>query len=163
MDLSSSLSALAAWTFPARWAPGWERKIRTSTSRIQSPASYLWTSPEWYRRQESNPSLRQVASDPLPPDAPARVRWYGSPTILVDRKDVAGALPAEGGACCRLCEHDDTGLCGGPSLGLIVAALEASADTDGSLLADSGGGGWKKFSTYATWWRISSFGPAIRS
>lgn len=36
------------------------------------------------------------------PESPGHVRGYGSPTILVDGKDVAGAQPGERSDSCRL-------------------------------------------------------------
>jgi len=45
------------------------------------------------------------------PQAPARVRGFGSPTILVDGQDVMPLSdPADGQGCCRLYRGDDKGL-----------------------------------------------------
>lgn len=49
----------------------------------------LGMEPDWHEHRISDPA------------APSRVRGYGSPTILVDGRDVAGS-PPEGEACCRL-------------------------------------------------------------
>jgi len=51
--------------------------------------------------------------------APADLRSWGSPTILVDGVDVAGSEPS--GSCCRL--YPQSGLRGVPSPALIEAAL----------------------------------------
>jgi len=60
------------------------------------------------------------------PDLPAHARGFGSPTILVNGRDVTGAAPADSAAACRL-YTDNTGRRGGiPSLGSIVAALTAA-------------------------------------
>jgi hypothetical protein len=59
-------------------------------------------------------------------DAPAHVRGYGSPTILIDGRDVAGLTPAEGRSCCRVYQHEGGGLRGVPAVADIVAALDAS-------------------------------------
>jgi hypothetical protein len=60
------------------------------------------------------------------PDLPAHARGFGSPTILVDGRDVTGAAPADSAAACRL-YTDDTGRRRGiPSIGSIVGALTAT-------------------------------------
>jgi mercuric ion transport protein len=55
--------------------------------------------------------------------SPLRVRGYGSPTILVDDTDVAGASPAAE-ASCRLYANAD-GHVGAPSVGQIAAAIRS--------------------------------------
>lgn len=50
-------------------------------------------------------------------DVPGQVRGYGSPTVLVDNKDVTGASPVGGMALA--CRSD-----GAPTVAAIVAALE---------------------------------------
>ena len=60
------------------------------------------------------------------PAAPDYVRGYGSPTILVNGKDVAGAEASEGISCCRLYAGSASDLQGVPSVQLIVAALRAA-------------------------------------
>jgi hypothetical protein len=59
-------------------------------------------------------------------DAPAHVRAYGSPTILVDGRDVADATAADA-ACCRIYTNDQGGKQGVPPIALIVAALAGNA------------------------------------
>ncbi len=56
------------------------------------------------------------------PEAAAHVRGYGSPTILVDGKDVSGVPQAEASACCRIytLQGEQRGV---PPLDKIVAAL----------------------------------------
>lgn len=58
--------------------------------------------------------------------SPARAHCYGSPTILVDGRDVAGAEPAEGADTCRLYDHGADGLRGMPPVPAIAAALRGS-------------------------------------
>ena len=58
-------------------------------------------------------------------DAPARVRGFGSPTVLVDGKDVAGAEPVLGVDSCRVYTHAG-GARGAPPALLIAAALVRS-------------------------------------
>jgi hypothetical protein len=60
------------------------------------------------------------------PDLPAHARGFGSPTILVNGRDVTGAAPADSAEACRL-YTDDTGQRSGiPSIGSIVGALTAT-------------------------------------
>ena len=60
-------------------------------------------------------------------DAPAHVRGYGSPTILVDGRDVAGGAPSSGCASCRV--YVGSEVRGVPPLEVIVTALRRqSAD-----------------------------------
>jgi mercuric ion transport protein len=61
-------------------------------------------------------------------DAPPHVRGYGSPTVLVDGRDVAGAVPVEGMRSCRVYDGAADGPRGAPSVELIVAALLRSQD-----------------------------------
>jgi mercuric ion transport protein len=57
-------------------------------------------------------------------DTPAEWRTFGSPTILVDGRDVAGAAPAAGSTC-RLYEVDGR-LTGAPSVDRIAAGLRGA-------------------------------------
>jgi len=66
------------------------------------------------------PSWREV--DVTSESAPAHVRGFGSPSILVDGKDVTGAAPA-GGSSCRIYAGSDVR--GVPPLDAIVTALRA--------------------------------------
>ncbi len=56
-------------------------------------------------------------------DAPPHARGYGSPTVLVDGRDVAGAVPVEGMRSCRVYDGAADQPRGVPSVELIVAAL----------------------------------------
>lgn len=59
------------------------------------------------------------------PEAPPYVKSYGSPTVLVNGRDVAGTDPAEGVAwCCRLYESADPAQRGVTPVALIAGALE---------------------------------------
>ena len=58
------------------------------------------------------------------PKAPERVRGHGSPTVLVDGRDVAGVAPDEE-RCCRVYSVRGE-LTGAPSVDQIVAALAAA-------------------------------------
>ena len=60
------------------------------------------------------------------PEVPQRAQGFGSPTILVDGKDVAGATP-EAEQCCRAYETEG----GVPRVEVIAAAIK-DAVTKGS-------------------------------
>jgi hypothetical protein len=62
------------------------------------------------------------------PERPSRVRGYGSPTILVDGVDVAGASPGSE-ACCRVYATPQ-GRAGAPSVGQIAAAIRSRSAAD---------------------------------
>lgn len=60
------------------------------------------------------------------PASPPHARHYGSPTILVDGRDVAGAEPGPGADACRVYEHEPGGLNGVPPVERIAAALRST-------------------------------------
>tara|TARA_R110000822_G_scaffold126082_11_gene261272 strand:+ start:30361 stop:31095 length:735 start_codon:yes stop_codon:yes gene_type:complete len=61
------------------------------------------------------------------PDAPARVKGFGSPTILLNGRDV---LPmASNAPCCRVYRDSDGRIAGVPALETITRALRASGTT----------------------------------
>lgn len=64
--------------------------------------------------------------DPGDPDLPVHARGYGSPTILVDGRDVAGYIAPGGQASCRL-YRGPAGDHGAPSVATILAALRREA------------------------------------
>lgn len=57
------------------------------------------------------------------PESPAYVRGYGSPTILVNGRDVAGLAPGSGASSCRLYPTSSGGLDRTPSVDQIRDAL----------------------------------------
>jgi hypothetical protein len=63
----------------------------------------------------------RLEHDASTPDAPARIRDLGSPTILVNGQDVSGAAPATGPSCRFYPGHR-----GAPPLERIIAVLEAN-------------------------------------
>jgi len=73
-------------------------------------------------------------------DAPRHTRGYGSPTVLVDGKDVAGAEPVTGMSCCRLYSDSTSGHVGAPTIEMIESALESDP---GSVKQGGASGGWK--------------------
>ncbi len=82
-------------------------------------------------------------------DTPPRVRSYGSPTILVDGRDVVNAESRAGPDCCRVYQGDDGRLRGVPPLADIVTALRAATTPAG------GNPPGKR------WWKSASLLPAI--
>jgi hypothetical protein len=59
------------------------------------------------------------------PDSPAYVRGYGSPTILVDGRDVAGVASGDGESSCRLYRNESGRFQGVPPVEQIAEALRA--------------------------------------
>ncbi len=77
------------------------------------------------------PRWREYQTDD--PDLPEHAHGFGSPTILVNGRDVTGAAPTDSAEACRL-YTDDTGRRGGiPSLGSVVAALTAAQGARGPI------------------------------
>jgi len=64
-------------------------------------------------------------------DTPERVRRYGSPTVLVDGKDVVGEELQASGGCCRL-YPSGSGFESVPPLDRIVRALRQAAEFGGT-------------------------------
>ena len=63
------------------------------------------------------------------PDTPSHLREYGSPTILVNDEDVAGAHSTGGANCCRLYRSGSSGFSGVPPVEQIVLALKSVSNT----------------------------------
>lgn len=59
------------------------------------------------------------------PDAPAYVRNSGSPTILVNGKDISGATEEIIASNCRIYIDDDNSISGVPPLGKVINALQS--------------------------------------
>lgn len=57
------------------------------------------------------------------PDSPEYVRGYGSPTILVNGKDIVGVAPDAGTRACRVYSDEHGGLSRTPPLEAVCAAL----------------------------------------
>ena len=74
------------------------------------------------------------------PSSPDRARHYGSPTILIDGKDVFGVSPLEGADCCRVYHSPNDGFEGVPPVEAITTALRNSATT--SNHTDGAVGSW---------------------
>lgn len=66
------------------------------------------------------------------PATPAHARRYGSPTILVDGRDVAGEIPRDAANRCRVYLSDQTGLQRVPTVEAIATALANGAANSGT-------------------------------
>jgi hypothetical protein len=75
------------------------------------------------------------------PESPPHARRYGSPTILVDGRDVAGVEPQDGSDCCRVYDDGSGGFKGVPSVERISAALRSSS----AARRVRNGRGWWRF------------------
>ena len=69
------------------------------------------------------------------PDVPAYVRGFGSPTVLVNGRDIAGVEPGIESSRCRLYGSVEIGRSGVPSVALIQSALLQEAPLDQSHTA----------------------------
>lgn len=56
--------------------------------------------------------------------APDHIHGYGSPTILVNKKDVSGQMKQGDDYCCRIYSHDEAASKGVPAVSDISNALE---------------------------------------
>lgn len=82
------------------------RQLRISLGEAGHPVE--WT--EWDRSHAASPQYAQQ---------------YGSPTILVDGRDVAGQSPTENNNCCRLYRDESGVVHGVPSVEAITSALNS--------------------------------------
>lgn len=73
------------------------------------------------------------------PDSPVHARGYGSPTILVDGRDVADAAPGDGGSSCRLYRNGSGAFGGAPSAQQVAEILRGGhAQPSGPTRSSSG-------------------------
>lgn len=61
-------------------------------------------------------------------DSPDYAGHFGSPTILVDGKDVAGELPTTEANCCRMYKDEEGNMSGVPSVEMIARSLIQNAN-----------------------------------
>ncbi len=78
-----------------------------------------------FQEAEMRPQWTEWATND--PDAPAYVRAYGSPTILVDGQDIADVPTEEAENCCRI-YSSEIKMQGVPPLDMIVDALKNRMD-----------------------------------
>lgn len=67
------------------------------------------------------------------PESPRYARQHGSPTVLVNGRDVTGSDPTESGDSCRVYGHDAGGLRGVPPVASIVTALRKEHRSSGEV------------------------------
>jgi hypothetical protein len=78
---------------------------------LRSALAAAQLAPLWVEYQTDDPGL------------PEHARAFGSPTILVDGKDVAGASAGGSPECCRPYVDESGRRAGAPSIASIVTAL----------------------------------------
>lgn len=100
--------------------------VEAARSQLRLALAQAGQAPQWGEWERSDPA------------APPYVRRYGSPTILVDGRDVAGGAPTDAN-CCRLYHGENGRLQGVPSAETIAAALRQAAPTDVAAPHASGG------------------------
>jgi len=78
-------------------------------------------------------------------DSPEHARQYGSPTILINGRDVVGDEPRESSTCCRLYRDAMGAMQGVPSVGVLAAALKSEGKNIplSSPPKSGGSSGWK--------------------
>ena len=86
----------------------------------------------------SSREVRWTEWDSSAADSPPHVKGYGSPTVLVDGKDVAENSASGAGASCRLYRRGGVRFDGAPSVEEIVAAF--ASQRGASIAAQDG---WK--------------------
>jgi mercuric ion transport protein len=89
--------------------------VDAAREQLRRAFERVGASPEWQEWDQEND------------DAPPYARAYGSPTVLVNGRDVAGVEPSADAACCRVYKRKDGSLKGVPSVDEIVAALSKSS------------------------------------
>lgn len=75
------------------------------------------------------------------PESTPYTKGYGSPTILVQGRDVAGEASGNGGSSCRLYRNGSDGFEGAPSVEQIADALRTRESR--SQISKDGASGWK--------------------
>lgn len=88
--------------------------IETARAQLLKAFAASGITPKWREWEVSSP------------DAPQHIHGYGSPTILVNSRDVSGGESSGNDYCCRIYGHDEDTDKGIPSLQDIVSALKAS-------------------------------------
>ncbi|MBI3836629.1 MAG: hypothetical protein HY288_01675 [Planctomycetia bacterium] len=88
-------------------------QLRRALQEVGQPADWQ----EWNRGASASPEY---------------ARRYGSPTILVDGKDVTGTLPQEAANCCRIYPSGQDGFRGVPTVEVIASALRNGAANSGT-------------------------------
>ncbi len=72
------------------------------------------------------------------PDAPAHVRGFGSPAVLVNAHEVTGLESSDALSCCRLYRGSDHRYRGAPQTDLILSALKRESGDRGRSASQTG-------------------------
>jgi len=96
--------------------------IEPTREQLVAAFDQLKLAPTWQEWEVSNAT------------APAYVHGYGSPTILINGKDLLGAAPNSDDMSCRIYPNSPSPNRGVPAAATIVAAMQA-ADANGKLSA----------------------------
>jgi len=83
--------------------------------------------------------------------SPGYVRGYGSPTILINGKDVAGVAPSDGTSCCRLYPGASQEMQGVPPVELIASALRTTGSAVAPCERSARIRGWRSLPTFFPW------------
>ena len=87
--------------------------VDVAREQLQKALQVLELPAEWTERDRNSK------------DSPSYAKQYGSPTILVNQKDVAGAAPQEAN-CCRVYSEDGNPFAKAPSVEMIVKSIETA-------------------------------------
>lgn len=90
--------------------------IEAAREQLLKAFQEIKITPHWQEWETSNP------------EAPEHVLGYGSPTILINGKDVCGEKPAENNNCCRVYTDPGGRYKGVPELSDIVEALKLNSN-----------------------------------
>lgn len=71
------------------------------------------------------------------PEAPTHVHGYGSPTVLVNGKDVSGDNHEGDDYCCRVYSHGENSIQGVPALSDVVFAIESAHQSNSAVNGSS--------------------------
>lgn len=87
--------------------------VETTRTQLKASLEKLGLPTEWIEWDRSSQ------------DSPKYARQYGSPTILVNKKDIAGVAPTEAN-CCRVYQTDENPFAKTPAIETIVSAIQAA-------------------------------------
>jgi hypothetical protein len=88
--------------------------IALARERLLRAFAAAGMTPQWQEWERNDPA------------SPAHARAYGSPTILVNGKDVTGMEPSDDEGACRVYAQPTGGFDGAPAMETIAAALRAA-------------------------------------
>jgi len=101
--------------------------VEAARNQLRRALGNIGAASQWQEWERSNTA------------SPPHARQYGSPTILFDGRDVAGARPSDGVECCRIYRDETGNVQGFPFSDTILSALR---DSTGSPTTGSSSG-WR--------------------